>query len=376
MIITSFQNNNNPNNNLINNNYYLNNNNIDMIKINNNNMINNNQIINYAMMNMNKNQNKEILNPKKEFKKKVNKNKSKKNKEYFTPDGNTYNNVNIDNNIDNNNIDNNNNKFVSSNNLRENNANNTMNYLLKCERCKKEISLINKEIPLCNVCFRQRIFKSCLNNFQKLKELKLNSIFNHINLEYNSKKYYLDNLVEIYNINFEEKIEINKIKNNFENKKCIFSEYDSNIKYKLPCGCDLCYHFCEFFNTFPFKNRFICKCLKEYSRPLMLELGILFFSNKDIIHNQIISNKIIVYFNIRLSKNCCINNEPLKEDDKKLKNLIIQDNEKNLKSQNHNNFLSHLNHRICEKCFNSIPLSNGFYCLICGINHFFKKNNL
>ena len=192
-------------------------------------------------------------------------------------------------------------------------------------------------------------------------------------MEYNSKKYYLDNLVEIYNSNFEEKIDKNKIKNNFENKKCIFREYDSNIQYKLPCGCDLCHHFIEFFKSFSFNCHFICKCSEQYNRPLMLDLGTLFFSKSDINPNQIISKKIIInYFNYRLSKNCCLKNEDLKEDDKQyLKNLIIKDNDRN-SNQNQNNFLSHLNHKICQKC-KSITLPNEFYCRICGISHTFKK---
>ena len=143
------------------------------------------------------------------------------------------------------------------------------------------------------------------------------------------------------------------------------SEYDSTIKGKLPCGCDLCQHFIDYFYSFKFSRNFICKCSKEYNSKYMLRLGILLFSI-----NDKIAGNIIYYFNKILNKICCMNNETFKDNDNKINIKKVKSSDFNNLYPNEeilNNFLSNLHHKICEKCQKE-GLSK-FHCLICDISH-------
>ena len=78
---------------------------------------------------------------------------------------------------------------------------------------------------------------------------------------------------------------------------------------------------------------------------------------------------IIRFFNNQLKNNCCVCGRTCKT--KKItKNLISSQN----KSQkNVDEFLSKLNHNICEKCNNSI--NSVIKCKICKIEHYINQGH-
>ena len=245
-------------------------------------------------------------------------------------------------------------KIYESNIL--NNINNKK--LIVCDRCKNRFELNNIEIPLCEKCFKQRLFKSYINCFQDHSE-PLKNIY----MKFNSNKYYLDNLIEIYNKNFENKIDKNLIIKNNKIKECIFDEEHPKTKEKLPCGCKLCEHLIIYFeNNFEFRTHFICKCSVEYDRPKMLELGYLFLDNPKI------KGKIIYYFQQRLDKICCIDGEKIssKNNNQNIKKINIINK---LEEAKLNKFLKDLIHKTCNKEHNS----QKFKCFICNVIHYIKE---
>jgi len=192
---------------------------------------------------------KDELNPEKKIIKKnknnldknINKNKND-NMAYITPQGNR-------------NID-----INSQNNYYSNTPNPNL-YNINCQLCKEKVSLKNKNLPYCQSCLKRRLFMYYINSFLSNKD-PLQYLFKEKNL-----KVDIDN----YNINFKNKLNYNTIINNIEKGKCLFSDQETNEKkYKLPCGCDLCTHFIEYFKNdknphFDFSSRFICKCKNIYS---------------------------------------------------------------------------------------------------------------
>ena len=249
------------------------------------------------------------------------------------------------------------NNNINDNSNKSNNVNNKK--VIICDRCKKKTELNYIEIPLCEKCFKQRLFKNYLNCIQK----KFSPIEN-IYMEFNSKIYYLDDLIKIFNKNFEKKIDRNLIIENIQKKECLFFEEHPDTAEKLPCGCKLCDHLIIYFETnFEFSTHFICKCLVEYNRPLMLELGTLFLENRRI------SSKIIHYFQNRLDQFCCLNGENIINNNniQIIKDKICIDSEQ-MNGVKLNKFLSNLIHKTCK----DHKISTKFYCQICNINHLIK----
>ena len=229
---------------------------------------------------------------------------------------------------------------------------------LKCKKCLKDIQLINKEKIYCESCSKQNLYNYFLNYIQNNKD----PIITFID-KFNNNKNFNDYL-NIYNTNFNNKLEKNVIINNIKNKICFFGE-SGNKYYKLPCNCNLCSHLNDYFKQFNFNNRFICKCGVCYSRNDMIKLGV-FFKKK----NQDISKKISKYFQERTTNNCCICgtrlpntnhffNRPLSSSSYKILNV----NENSL-----NDFINTYRHYICGQCKKKYTKKE-FKCQICEINH-------
>ena len=323
------------------------------------------------------------FNPPNSIGQRINHQQKKNIGEFRTPEGDLiHNNNNNKNNINNNNINNNNNNNnntnININNFNSNNYDSSSdtssirtkttqytqnNNLIKCYRCNINIILNNKELPFCESCFKYRIYKAYLNSFQNKKDHIDSS---NIYIDFNSKKYFLVNLIEIYNINFENKLNQNDIITRIHNKECIFKEFHLNEYSRLPCGCELCEYLLAYLSSFPYNTRFICKCLKEYNRLDMIKLGILLSLLKK---NNAVKN-IIDYFNKRLFLICCICSYDFKEGDLRfeLKNILCKDYLKyDVKEGHINHFLKYLKHYICQKCSN--VTKDKFHCYICDITH-------
>ena len=331
------------------------------IKTNNNYNINNLNNPNYDSNEIKRNDMIDQFKPPKQIlPNKLNKNDDKKLVEYRTPDNNLIQNNNNINNINYNNAKNNNYSDI----LNMSNQNTPNNNTIKCERCNKNIILNNQELPFCQECFKYKIYKACMTCYQNTT-MTVDSI--NVFLEFNLKKYNLINLIEIYNKNFEKKLNQDNIVNRLHKRQCIFIEEHSNNKYyELPCGCKLCNYLLQYFNSFQFNTHFICRCSKEYSRIDMIKLGILFLE----LQKNDIALKVKEYFDKRLKKNCCVCNNVFKEDKERfeIKRIISQDyNKYNCKEEHLNYFLKVLSHFVCEKCFND--KKERFICNICRIAH-------
>ena len=225
---------------------------------------------------------------------------------------------------------------------------------INCQKCQKEIQLINSKHPFCEDCFKEHIF----NNYMLLLQKNIHPL-----------KYYFDekkdDLIEIYNINFKNKIDREKFRKRRDEKKCIFYEDCSKeSNFKLPCGCYLCVHMKNFLQKYNFECRFVCQCFYIYKRSEMVKLGVFFFKTSNI------SQKIIDYFNNRTKKNCCIcGNEITNQKNVNKAKFHSSDFKKlNLDENNLNNFLEKINHFFCsDKC--SKEVFREFTCQICTIKH-------
>ena len=276
-----------------------------------------------------------------------------------------------------NNIDNNNNTNINQNknhskainipqgDIKQNinidtNTQNSKIYNIKCKLCGNEIALKKKDFQYCELCFKNRLFMYYINSFVSNKD-PLQYLFKEKNL-----KVDIDN----YNINFKNKLNYNTIINNIEKGKCLFSDQETNEKkYKLPCGCDLCTHFIEYFKNdknphFDFSSRFICKCKNIYSRIQIIKLGLLFYEINDEVTNKIIKN----YFHKRSSNNCCFCNK--NKNEVITINYFFKTDEPDLiNEKNINKFINSFTHFCCKNCIKKIVPNSEFKCEICHIKH-------
>ena len=232
----------------------------------------------------------------------------------------------------------------------------------ECQICKKEILIIKKKYLLCENCLKQSIFNKFINVIKK---------------GYDPMKYFFEekknDLIEYYNINYENKIDENKIKNHLAKKECIFFEDCCGKSHlKLPCNCYLCYHMLAFIKNYNFETRLICQCSKSYNRDDMIKIGVL-FSNK----NKKICQKIVGYFNHRTKSYCCICGESIinKKHIKTAKFHSFDYQKLNIDENELNNFLEIIIHYFCEPC-SLKSIYQEFTCRICNIKHLlFKDNN-
>ena len=264
-----------------------------------------------------------------------------------------------DNNIENhNNNQNNENKRFLGNNNPISNKNNIIN----CRKCQKEIQLNNLD-NLCEKCIKQKIFNVYLDSIQKDE--------NPIKYLFDENKFNLDKIIPIYNANFKDKLDKNTIIKHINDKICIFKEECSNkSQKKLPCQCELCEHFIEYFKHFNFKKHFKCSCLTPYSRKKMFKLGTIFLNI-----SEDISKNLAKYFEERTSFYCCIRKEKLLSNEK-ANGFYFQSSENdmlNLDPKNINKFLSLIKHYVCQRCLNNMP--KNFTCEICEISHYIKKKD-
>ena len=231
----------------------------------------------------------------------------------------------------------------------------------ECQSCKKEIHIIKKKYLFCENCLKQYIFNQFINVIKK---------------GYDPMKYFFEekksDLIEYYNINYENKIYDNKIKNHLEKKECIFFEDCCGKSHlKLPCNCYLCNHMLAFIRNYNFETRLICQCSKSYNRDDMIKLGVL-FSNK----NNKICQKIVGYFNHRTKSYCCICGETIinKKHVKSAKFHSSDYKKLNIDENELNNFLEIITHYFCETC-SSKSIYQEFTCRICSIKHLLFKDN-
>ena len=317
-----------------NNNNYQNNNNL--INRNNNNL--NNDNLNYANNQKNKGEMdpKRVINSPKKPQKKDN---EKKNIGFTTPDGNTNKRI----------------GFATP----DGNNNDRQKTMTKCKKCQKDIQLINIEKIYCESCSKQHLYNYCLDFIQNNNQDPIITLIDKFN---NSKS--LNEYLNIYNTNFNHKLDKNVIINNIKGKICIFGE--SGNKYdKLPCNCNLCSHLNDYFKQFDFNRRFICKCGVCYSRNDMIKLGVFFKKN-----NQDIFKKISKYFQERTIQICCICGKSLPNKEhfftrplSSSSYIILNVNENSL-----NDFINTYRHYICEQCKKKYTKKE-FKCQICEINH-------
>ena len=172
-------------------------------------------------------------------------------------------------------------------------------------------------------------------------------------------------------MNFEKQLNRNDIINRIHNKQCIFIEEHSNNKYELlPCGCKLCNYLLFYLLSFNYKRHFICRCLKEYRRPDMIKLGILFLALKQ---NKT-SLRLKEYFNKRLTDNCCSCGCDFQNKTKfEIKHIVCKYyNKYNFNEKHLNYFLNIINHYQCEKCFKD--KKEMFFCVTCHISHQINNN--
>ena len=225
-----------------------------------------------------------------------------------------------------------------------------------CHRCKKQVILKNKEYLFCEKCLKQEIFNALFIPLQKEEDPN----------KYLFDEHHLDKLIKIYNINFNNTLDKNKIIERIKKGECIFKEDCSKEKRdELPCHCYLCFHLIGLFKENTFKLRFICKCKTVYKRHYMIKLGTLLLAKY-----PEISSKISEYFQKRAIYNCCICGNKLDKKNNNIKKTICYspNNEKNIDS-----FLSTFYHHICCDCMNkNIP--NYFDCKICLMHHKFSKD--
>ena len=260
------------------------------------------------------------------------------------------------------NVENLKNKIINNNDISQNNFIPNKTNLINCSKCKKKIILNNKKYLFCDNCLKQTIFNEYLDCIQN-KE-------NPIDYLFDEKKYNLDKLIQIYNMNFKDNLEKQSLIKNINDRKCLFKEECSKDNHKkLPCQCELCEHFIKYFGHFNFKKHFICVCLTNYSRKKMIKLGIL-FSNI----SEEIFNKIIQYFQERTSNNCCIEEEKLLNKEKNNCFYFQSSDYEILKLNQYslNNFLSKIEHYVCSNCIKKMPKK--FHCKICDIIHFIQSH--
>ena len=238
---------------------------------------------------------------------------------------------------------------IKKNNTNKNNQNEENNVKINniCSICHK--NNIQTKNQMCKKCFKQKLFNYIFDHKQNIKDP-----IEHL---FDKRK----DIIEMYNSNFEQKIDKTIIINHIKRKECIFNEDCYNEKkIILPCGCNLCSHLIEFFKEFKFAKRFSCLCSKEYKRNEMLKLGILFFDN-----NNEISQKIINYFENRAKLNCCICNMQFNNNNNfiSLKFICPELDKKSAKD-----FLCSFSHIVCEKCRKN-NLARIFNCTVCSISH-------
>ena len=219
----------------------------------------------------------------------------------------------------------------------------------KCCMCNKKFESREK---YCELCIRQRMFDVLYLNYQATGN------------QIDEKNFILDQYIIRNNRNYKKEIKKEEILKNIKDKKlCLFEKEHQKYQQKLPCGCHICKYLIEFIKLYEFKSSFVCKCLKKYNRPEMIQLELLYEEiNKDIAKN------IIKYFNKRLETYCCICGNHLNKTDIIIKYNMSLPNEKNY---NLENFINKNKHYICDNCNKNRP--SNFTCKICNIKHSIKK---
>ena len=225
-----------------------------------------------------------------------------------------------------------------------------------CIKCQKDYLSKTKQSNndnICDQCFRKKIFNFFLGHIQ-----------NNENFDKKIPPFFTK-MIESYNSTFERKLDINSIVDKYKSNECILKEYDTDEKViKLPCGCNLCSHFIDYFEFVKLSQRFNCKCKKKYCNIDMAKLGYICGDRK------IILNKTQKFFQDVLDSNCCHCNAKISKKDHNnkynLKGFYYK--KLNLEEKAFNDYIEKFNHYLCEKCNNSLK-GKEFCCKICNNNH-------
>ena len=251
----------------------------------------------------------------------------------------------------------------------ENNSNNKSNFT--CISCKKPTN--NGYILFCKNCFKNEIINVCylsylsVLNQEKPPEQIIYGNISITNIKNEKITYNLDKALFEYNKIFPgENLDRKNIILELKKRICIACTNDikDNKYIELPCKCRVCcinhlnnYLF-YYFKDYHFE--FTCKCKKNYTPRMMLQLGI----QEQLNENVFI--KIRSYFQKRLDSCCCICSKPENLTGRS-NSIFCLDNPEN------NRFLSQIYHLFCLECCRKYQNSE-FYCQACQIKHYWNSN--